>query len=221
MEKHKGTKEKSKKDPVIVYIQSDKQYIRARGRTGKQAPVALKQAAIFGMASTISARLRAAFKPLIPGPGNRKLINRLNYALQQWLRSGQPAQKEPLHELPFIRGFTFSEAPVRNPFQDLVSVNRTTENTISLVIPALKASRSGGKRSLNEQVKLEAIAASCNLNNPADTKIHEATKEVPYKELSVSAQEILLQLKTEPAHLTAIALKVNQVNLGIVGALYN
>jgi hypothetical protein len=65
------------------------------------------------------------------------------------------------------------------------------------------------------------MAVSCPVEDPNQTTSCEEILTIPYYGNPIAAQEVLLPLKTMPGNLTVVAISVNAMSAGIVGALYN
>ncbi len=201
----------------IYYKRKGEFLVREKGNTGKQAAIARKQAGILGRASAISASLRKAFKPMLPGPVNRSLMYRFNNALQQWLRSGQAETTVPINYIPFIQGFSFTG----DPFYVSMPVNRLASGNLVIQIPALDSPNPIHPLPFSGQVNLHIIAATCNVQSPAASVSHEIIHNISYHGIHIPAQELLIPVQALHGNITVVALSVNGMSAGIVGALYN
>ena len=201
----------------IYYRRRGEYLVRSKGNTGRQASVAKKQAGILGKASAISASLRKAFKPMLPGPVNRSLMYRFNNALQQWLRSGQAETTEQVSNIPFLNSFSFTG----DPFYVSMPVIRLYNGNIVIQIPAFDSPNPIHPLPFNGQINLHIMAASCNLQEPADTRSNETILNIIYNGIPIPSQELMIPLQTLPGCITVVALSVNGISAGIVGAMYN
>ena len=201
----------------IYYRRRGEYLVRSKGNTGRQASVAKKQAGILGKASAISASLRKAFKPMLPGPVNRSLMYRFNNALQQWLRSGQAETAEQVNNIPFLNSFSFTG----DPFYVSMPVIRLYNGNIVIQIPAFDSPNPIHPLPFDGQINLHIMAASCNLQEPADTRSHETILNIIYNGIPIPSQELMIPLQTLPGCITVVALSVNGISAGIVGAMYN
>jgi len=195
--------------------------VRSKGNTGKQAAVAKEQAGILGKSSALSARLRKGFKPLLPGPANRALMYRLNNALQQWFRTGQSATTEQLNDITLLKSFSFSGDKTGGDFYVTMPVSRTTDNNMILHIPAFDSPNPIHPLPFSGVISLHIMAISCNLNDADDTRVFETTLDIAYDGTPLAARELWIPLQTMPGCLTVIALSVNKMTTGMVGAMYN
>ena len=201
----------------IYYRRRGEYLVRSKGNTGRQASVAKKQAGILGKASAISASLRKAFKPMLPGPVNRSLMYRFNNALQQWLRSGQAETTEQVSNIPFLNSFSFTG----DPFYVSMPVIRLYTGNIVIQIPAFDSPNPIHPLPFEGQINLHIMAASCNLQEPADTRSNETILNIIYNGIPIPSQELMIPLQTLPGCVTVVALSVNGISAGIVGAMYN
>ena len=201
----------------IYYRRRGEYLVRSKGNTGRQASVAKKQAGILGKASAISASLRKAFKPMLPGPVNRSLMYRFNNALQQWLRSGQAETAEQVNNISFLNSFSFTG----DPFYVSMPVIRLYNGNIVIQIPAFDSPNPIHPLPFEGQINLHIMAASCNLQEPADTRSNETILNIIYNGIPIPSQELMIPLQTLPGCVTVVALSVNGISAGIVGAMYN
>ena len=221
MAKQVGTEWIGTTNGVIFYKQNGIYYIRAKGRTGKQAPVAKAQASVLGKASSLSARIRTALKAILPGPVDRKLMYRFNNTLQQWLRTGQSQKTELVNGIAQLNGFSFYGYTTGGAFPVFMPVNRAADGDLSVQIPAFDSPNPISPLPFKGQILLKFIAVSCNLNDTADTKIYETELDIPYTGIPIPGRELTLPLQTGPGRLTVIALSINRGTAGILGVLYN
>jgi len=208
-------------EPIIIYKWKGIQYSRLKGNTGRQAPVAKIQAGILGKASAISAKLRGACKPMLPGPADRTLMYRLNNALQQWLRTEPQTSTEAVNEIPFLKGFCFYGNRYGELFHAAMPVSRRAGGDLTLYIPAFDSPNPISPLPFNGQIRLQVIAASININEPAMTNTYETELDISYTGMAIPAQELLLPLPTGPGNLTVVVVAVNETTAGVVGAMYN
>lgn len=202
---------------TIFYKWRGDYLFRSKGNTGRQAIQAKQQAGIMGRASALSARLRKSFKPLLPGPTNRALMYRLNNILQQWLRSGQPSITEQINEIPSLKGFSFSG----DDFYVVMPISRTRDGHLLLHIPAFDSPNPIHPLPFSGQISLHIMAASCNLDDAADNRSYETILDIFYNGTPIPAQDLLIPLQTMPGCITLVALSVNKMSTGVVGAMYN
>lgn len=206
----------------IIYYKSGNEYLfRAKGNTGKQAPIAKQQAGFLGRASSISAKLRAAFKPILPLANGRKLMYGLNNSLQQWLKTGQSNEIVPIDSIPILKGFSFTSNTGENDFYVSMPISRKSDGTMGIQIPAFDSPNPIYPLPFSGQINLHIIAASCNISNPADIVSFERTLDIDYTGIPIPAQELLLSLQTKPGSITVVAASINKTTAGIVGALFN
>ena len=195
--------------------------IRHKGNTGKQAPIAKKQASILGKASALSARIRAAFEPILSPPLERKVLNRFNNAIQQWLRLEQIAETRPVDNIPFITGFSFYGGEALIGYLSHFSVNRTVAAGLALHITDFDPSGCPGILSSGGKARLHIIVTSCNVNDPMDNRSEELITDIPYTAVNFPGQVLSLPLQTSPGFITLVAFSTNRRNVSIAGAVYN
>lgn len=207
--------------PVIYYKWKGIYCERAKGNTGRQAPVAKQQAGILGQASAISARIRNSLKHLLPVTPGRELMYRLNNAIQQWLRTGQANTAEPVSEIPFLKNFSFSANKTNDDFHVSMPVSRTAGNNLILHIPAFDSPNPVHPLPFNGQISLNIMVVCCNLHDTTDTRTYQREINIDYNGIAIPAQDLLLPVETKRGCLTVISLSVNKQAAGIVGAMYN
>jgi hypothetical protein len=207
---------------TIFYKWKGVHVMRAKGRTGNQAPVAKQQAAIMGKASAISARLRAAFKPLVADAGSRKVMYRLNNILQQWLRTKPMDSTAPVENIELINGFSFSDNEANgSAFYAAIPVRKFDNGQLFMQIPSFDSPNPISPLPFSGQINIKAIAVSCNIENPADSTSYTAELNIAYDGTPVPAQALPLTLETKPGYVTVVAVSINDMVAGIVRAMYN
>ncbi len=207
---------------LIYYKWRDVYCVRVKGNTGKQAPVAIQQAGILGKASGISAKLRALLKPVIPYPKDRKLMYRMNNAIQQWLRAADLKNAAPINEIAGLNGFSFFGNPeLTNGFRAAMPVSKTADGNLSIYIPAFDSPNPISPLPFSGNIRLHIMAASCNVNDNSYTNSHEILLDIPYYGIPIPPQQIPIPLQTLPGNLTVVALNINDLNAGIVAAMWN
>lgn len=209
-------------DNVIFYKSKGVHLFRAKGKTGNQAPVAKQQAAIMGKASAVSAKIRAALKPMIPTESSRRLMYRLNNVLQQWFRTNPTEEKAFINSVALLSGFAFEEQnPVGDMFYGALPVERYEDGSMSIRIPAFDSPNPISPLPFSGEINIKVIAVSCNIQNPVDTTHFETGFAIQYDGTPVAAQELPLRLHTRPGYLTVVAVSINNMVTGIVRAMYN
>lgn len=205
----------------IYYERNGKYYKRAKGNTGRQADIAKKQSALLGKASAISAKIRAAVKPMIEQPGNRQLMYRLNRSLQQWLRTEQHHTSDKIDCINYLNGFSFAASDDANDFGVAMPVIRTQDGNIALQIPTFDSPNPIHPLPFNGKIKLGVIAISIKVDDPSDINHHEEILDINYYGEPIPGKDLQLPVQTRPGYLTIVALSVNDLTSGIVGSLYN
>jgi len=206
----------------VIYYKSRKQFLmRAKGSTGKQGETAREQSRILGQASALSARLRKALIPILPGPVNRPMMYRFNNALQQWLRTGQASSQAPVNDIPFLRGFSFSSSRGNEFFHAAIPVSRDAAGNLLLQLPAFDSPNPIHPLPFNGKINLHFIAVSCKLDDETDNRSFETKLDLSYGSIPIAAKEIMIPLQTQRGCITVVALSVNGMNKGVVGAMFN
>ncbi len=207
---------------VIYYKSKGRHLVRTKGKTGTQGQEAKIQAAILGKAAAVSAKLRKAFMPLLPDPKNRKLMYRLNNALQKWLRSDPLKVHTPVNHIPSLVGFSLNEVnPLGTVFYTALPVTRTGDGQLLLQIPAFDSPNPIAPLPFNGQIAVKVMAVTCHLVNTEDVSQFETTLNIFYTGDPVPAQELLLPVQTGEGKLSVVAISVNGSAAGFAGALWN
>src|SRR6185312_15004092 len=116
--------------------------IRTKPAKVNQAPIAIKNAGIFGMAANRSAVLRALLKPLMPEPGNRKIIHRTDAAFREWLKTEPLHDPAPVDNIHAFQYLSFNEKRELSEFLRVpISVTRNADNQFELYIAQFDAVR--------------------------------------------------------------------------------
>lgn len=146
---------------LIFYQWKDIHCIRTRPAKVKQAPVAIKNAGIFGMAASRSAVLRALLKPLMPEPGNRKIIHRTDAAFREWLRAEPLNDDAPVDQVDAFQQLSFNEKRELSEFLRVpISVIRNTDNQFELYIAEFDAVRDIKAPRYTSEIFLQIMIAS-------------------------------------------------------------
>lgn len=217
MGKQRNTEIEGTFDNTIWYKNGKKFLVRAKGNTGKQGKEAKIQASLLGQASALSARIRKGLAPVLPEPGNRKMMYALNYALQQWLRTGQHQSDNPASNLPFIHGFVFHRNDSTGENYLSLQVSRTAGGLL-LHIPPFDSPNPIHPLPFSGTVELRIAAVSCSLADKAATRTWDSTLTITYNGTPLPAREIFIPLESLPGCLTVVALSVNGMTSVVVGS---
>lgn len=222
MAKQQGTTLTGTYENIIFYKRNGEYLMRAKGNTGNQAEAARKQASLMGKSSAISGKIRTAFKPFSPGPVNRKMMYRLNNALQKWLRAGELNTDVILNDVAALRGFDLLQSDEgTGGLQIGMPVHRTGDHKLVMNIPAFDSPNPISPLPFNGQIKLHVIAVSCRVEDPTDSKSYETILEINYDGTPVAAQDLIIPLETRAGCITVVALSVNDATASIISAMYN
>ena len=220
--KGSATTAKSKKQsPVIEYKWRGINCKRAKGKTGKQAPVAKQQAAILGKASAISARIRLAFKPLLGERPNRPLMYRMNNALQKCLRNGEISKTQTCESLPSIDGFCFYGEPNRyEPFEK-VTIIRSSGNKVTIGVPGFENATGVNLSPFYGKINIMICAAACDLLDADADYTFKTEIKLTSTDIPASPAEIVIPFSAGPSKLIVVAVAVNKGAAWIAGAVCN
>lgn len=188
--------------------------VRNKGNTGKQAAVAKIQAGYLGQASALSARIRKALGPVLPVTGNRKIMYRLNNALQQWLRS-EP--NEPTSYIPSLTRFSFHGTDENKTFDVAMHVSRTAGGLL-LHIPPFDSPNPIYPLPFNGKIDLHLMAVSCNIHDKDDTLVNETQLNIAYDGTPLSGRELFLSIRHGENRLTLLVMSVNKTEVGVLGS---
>ena len=207
--------------------------IRTKPAKVRQAPVAIKNAGIFGMAANRSAVLRALLKPLMPEPGNRKIIHRTDAAFREWLRTEPLNNAVPVNQLDAFHELSFNEKRELPEFLRVpVSVTRNADNLFELHIAEFDAVRDIKAPRYTSEISLQIMIASLKMADPTVFDCKETELVIPYTNETLPARQYVLPVSAHAGQLTIIALalhyktgqqteKINWKPAGIVGSFYN
>jgi len=207
--------------PVITYKWKGIDCKRAKGKTGKQAPVAKQQASVLGKASAISARLRYAFKDILGEPTDRKIMYRLNNALQQWLRTGAVEAPAAIDSLRSLDGFYFyGETGDTNPLTG-INITRGIDGETFLQIPAIDDPAFINDYPFHGSIRITICFASCDISDNNNSIGFKTEITIRGNEIPVSLHQIKTPLLSAPGKLLVTAVAVNRSIAWIAGSLYN
>lgn len=218
---------------LIFYQWKDIHCIRTRPAKVRQAQVAIKNAGIFGMAASRSAVLRALLKPLMPEPGNRKIIHRTDAAFREWLRNEPLNDSAPVDQVDAFQQLSFNEKRELSEFLRVpISVTRNADNQFELHIAEFDAVRDIKAPRYTSEISLQIMIASLQMADPTVFDCKETTLVIPYTNETLPARQYALPITAHAGQLTIVALAVHYKTgeqtenihwkpAGIVGSFYN
>jgi hypothetical protein len=207
---------------LIFYKSKGGYFIRSKGKTGNQSPIAKVQSSILGKASGISGKLRTHFKPMIIDPKNRELMYRLNNVLQQWLRTNPINQQDKQDIINPLHGFSFNaDNELVSLFHAAMPIHRNEMGTLSMDIPSFDSPNPLAPMPFYGTIDIKVIAVSCNLNDSDDVHKVETGVFHLYDGTPIAAQTLVIDLATAPGRLTVVAVSINNLVSGIVGTFFN
>jgi len=182
--------------------------VRTKGLT-KQTKESRRQAALFGLASSLSARLRKALAPVTGIPTDRALVYRLNNAFRTWLNGSTANSKGD--NTPSLEGFNFTRKPLDSCFEGRVLVHRK-HGEFLLDIPPFATS---GKLSAEGTGVVTLITVSCLLANKEDTRIYEMRLDMPDN----GPQQVGLPMESCENCITILLMSVNRQATAILAVM--
>jgi hypothetical protein len=203
---------------LIFYQSRGKFLYRQKGNTGRQAAAARQQSALLGKASALSAAIRKAVKPILPETDSRKLMYRLNNALQQWLRqAGTGITMPAMDQLAPLLQFSWS---AEAPFFIALPVQRAADNGLVLSLPAFESANPIHPLPFYGMIDLQIMTVRVPLDAPADVVTGLTSMPIPYDGTRIPPMSLRLPVTTAPGALTVVWLTVNGMSSGIVGSFY-
>jgi hypothetical protein len=220
---------------VIYYQREGEFYMREKPPKVKRVPVAIMNSGIFGMSATYSGILRELLKPVLPVPGNRPIMYRVNKAFGNWLRTDPFINSGPVDAIPAFNGLSLHpQNELRQFFKVPVNVNRNAKGQLLLQLPSfdpvLEIKAPAGTTSVQMQMAVAAmpIEGSTSRDFIATDFLFDYIPGI------VAARDIDLAIGTAVGRLliavvslqyfTSNNVVVNQLTwkpAGIVGSFYN
>ena len=212
--------------------------IRTKPAVVRRVPVAIKNSGIFGMAANRSAILRSLLRPVVPEPGNRKVIHRVDAAFRQWLKTEPLNDLAPVDNLPYFNDLSLNEKNELSSFLRVpISISRTGDNELFLQIPAFDAVKQIKAPENTTEVILQIMIAAIAMKEPSFMHCKETSVVIPYKSGELHEQLIPLPLVTKEGQLTVISLAIHYTSgttgtterakgaawkpAGVVGSFFN
>lgn len=218
---------------LIFYQWRDIHCIRTKPAKVNQAPVAIKNAEIFGMAANRSSVLRGLLKPLIPEPGNRKIIHRSDAAFREWLKTEPLHDPAPVDNIHAFNHLSFNEKrELQEFFRIPIIVIRNADNHFEMQIAEFDPLSDLKAPENTSEISLQIMIASLNMENPSVVDCKETMLIIPYRRETLPARQCMLPIAADEGQLTIIALALHYTTAGqiekndwkpagIVGSFYN
>lgn len=208
-------------DGMIYYKSGDEYLVRAKGKTGTQADVAKQQAGILGKASGLSARVRAALKPIVFVSNSRAFMYRFNNAIQKWLRSEGHKQPGWNKHIPELQGFSL-KADDTTKFGVAMDITRTDNGQIILHIPTFDSPNPIHPLPFNGRISFDIVAVSVSLEDSPVTERFQIRVDIDYNGQYEPGRQILLPVYSGTGRLVVVGLSINEgADAGIIAAMYN
>ncbi len=218
---------------LIFYQWKGIHCIRTKPAKVNQAPIAIKNAGIFGMAANRSAVLRSLLKPLIPQPGNRKIIHRTDAAFREWLKTEPLDNHARVDNIGAFHHLSFNEKRELHEFFRIpIIVNRNEHNEFDLQIAQFDPVSDIKAPQNTFEISMQIMIASLKMPDPSIVDCKETMLAIPYEKGILPARNCVLPITGNEGQLTIVALaldyktprqteKINWKPAGIVGSFYN
>lgn len=218
---------------LVFYQWRDIHCIRTKPAKVNQAPIAIKNAGIFGMAANRSAVLRALLKPLLPEPGNRKVIHRTDAAFREWLKTEPLHDPAPVDNIHAFHQLSFNEKKALPQFFKVpINVTRNAGNQFEMQIAEFDPVRDIKAPEYTTEISLQIMIASLKMQNPSVVDCKETTLVIPYHKETLPARQCVLPVTAGEGRLTIVVLalhyktweqteKIAWKPAGVVGNFYN
>lgn len=221
MPKQSGTALIGTIDGMIYYKSGNEYLVRAKGKTGKQADVAKQQAGILGKASGLSARIRAALKPIVFVSNPRTFMYRFNNVIQKWLRSEAFKQEGWQKNLPGIQGFSLKADDYIN-FGVVMEVHRNENGQLILQIPTFDSPNPIHPLPFNGNISFDFVAVAVSMDETTITERFHTRVDINYNGQYEPGRQILLPIQSGPGKMVVVGLSINDgADAGIIAAMYN
>jgi hypothetical protein len=147
---------------VIYYERMGEFYMREKPPKVKRVPVAIMNSGIFGKSANYSGILRELLAPILPVPGSRPIMYRVNKAFGNWLRSDPFIHPDPIDAIPaFTRLSLHPQNELRQFFKVPTSVNRNAKGQLQLHLsafdPVLQIQAPAGTTKVQMQIAVAAM----------------------------------------------------------------
>jgi hypothetical protein len=220
---------------VIFYQSRGEAYMRSKPATVKRVPVAIQNSLIFGTAASSSRILRSLLAPILPMPGNRLVMYRVNRAFSQWLRSEPETNTNPVDTISFFNGLSLQpDNELQQYFKIPVKSVRTANGTLQLQLPPFDPVLQIKAPKGTIQVQLQIGAAAITLVENSIPQFCEVDVSVNYVPGMLAPQLVNLPMATGAGRLVIVALSLQYSTgntglvtqpawqpAGVVGSFYN
>jgi len=192
--------------PVVVYKLNGQDIMRARPRRFKQTKATRAAAKQFGLASTISAKLRQQIYKSLEGITQQSMRYRFNKAIQEWLRNGKPGRGSAIGFSP-LEQFQFNEkTSLGEKLKAQVSIDWTRAGKVILNIPVMVPIRDIAAPPTTESIQWILEVSSISLDSPGSTRNDRIDLDIKYTDKSLNAQTHERRFPLKPGELTIVVL---------------
>lgn len=195
-----------------------------------------KAASVFGVAVKSAARLRRMLRPILPNPADREMMYELDNAFRKWLHT-KPLERQHTEDgLPYFQWFSFNKKAVLGKVFRRVMITREGDNNLVVTIPSFNPLKDVTAPRGTASAGLRLMAVALPLDNPEGAFELQTNISLPYDNLVLPQQEVMLEGLTGPKTLVTISvalyfyrspdesLPIQQMRwlpAGITGSFYN
>ena len=160
----------------------------------------------FGISKRVGRNLWELLTPVLPDPGNKEIHQGIDIAIYRWLLGNPLDAQHPMNTIPYITGFQFNEEYSLQEILNLtVTANRKENNSVVITIPSFNPIKNIVSPVQTDSIKFKILAVSCRMDG-AKTDGGITELNVPYNDVLVPEQNILLPLKPEEGSLIVVAM---------------
>jgi hypothetical protein len=191
---------------LIFYDFRGKPSVRSMPAKIKQTRATRDSAKLFGKAASIARSVRHGLLPLHSDLSDRTLMNRLNGAMLQCLKTGIPGCKNFAEDLPFLKGFAMNtEREISWRTNKTVKAHFNSEGKLVVTIPAFNVQDDLSAPAGTKSIILKAGACSISWEDPADADSDCREVVMPYTNSVRTAEEWVLPVSMKKARIVVMA----------------
>jgi hypothetical protein len=197
--------------PVISYEYRGKPCLRIKPIRVRQTKATKASAQLFGQAARLSRLLREGLNAVLPDPGEKDMMYRLNAGLFRWLQEGMPEPELTTSDPQAMDAFEFnplSKLSVRLKVKPTVE---WTKGTCILHIPKLITSVVISAPAHTKTVQWHICLAGCSITGSVETWNAKAHIDMPYSNKEVAAQQIELPCRIPLKSITVVVVGLTYV----------
>ena len=161
MARQLNTKLTGTKSNLTFYKMYDEYFVRLKSYGGKQTQRTKARQKDFAIAASLSKNIRLILHTAIPNPKQKAMQNRLTKALLQWQLSRTVQENAAVIEQ--INHFQFiEEVLLQTIFNVPVTINKSAEDYLQIIIPAFTPKRSVKAPRQTKQIHINIAAGRCS-----------------------------------------------------------